>query len=90
MNTQDPIQKAENIIKHINHKAGKYTQPVFDRYPLLFMFLLTFGVTAIIEGMRFFLEDVHFFKEHPLVLLSIGILILLFTGTLYKKLEKVD
>jgi len=90
MYTKDPIQQAEKIVRDLNDSAGKYTKPVFKRYPLLFTFLLTFGVISIIEGLKFFFEEIKFFKENPFILILIGVIILLFTGTLYKRLEKVS
>ncbi len=90
MYKKDPIQEAEKIVKGINNMAGKYTRPILQRYPFLFAFLLTFGVSAILEGLRFFLEEVEFLKHNPLILILIGIGILLLTGTLYKRLEKGD
>jgi hypothetical protein len=90
MNNKGPVEKAEEIVKNLNDSAGGYTKPVFKRYPLLFALLLTFGATSIVEGLRFFFEEIIFFKEHPFVLVLIGILILLLTGTLYKKLDKID
>ena len=90
MYKKDPIQQAEKVVRNINDTAGKYTQPVLRRYPFLFALLLTFGVSAILEGLRFFLDEIDFFKQNPLILILIGIGILLFTGTLYKKLERSD
>lgn len=88
MNKKDPIQQAEKIVRNLNDSSGKYTRPIFQRYPLLFAFLLTFSVSAILEGLRFFFEKISFFRENPSILILIGIVILIITGTLYKKLEE--
>lgn len=88
MYKKDPIQQVEEIVKGLNDGAGKYTEPILQRYPLLFAFLLTFGLSAIVEGLRFFFEEIPFFKENPFILILIGVIILLLTGTLYKKLAK--
>lgn len=90
MYKKDPIQGAEKIVRDLNDTAGKYTRPILRRYPFLFAFLLTFGAAAILEGLRFFLEKIEFFKNNPFILILIGISIFIFTGTLYKKLEKTD
>ena len=90
MYNKDPIEQVEKIVKNINDGAAKYTKPVFAHYPLIFAFLITFGATCIIEGLRFFFEEFKFFKENPSVLILIGLLILILTGSLYKKLAKFD
>ena len=88
MYPKDPIQEAEKIVKNFNDTAGKYTRPVLQHYPFLFAFLLTFGVSAILEGLRFLIEKIEFLTDNPLILILIGVIILLLTGTLYTKLEK--
>jgi len=40
------------------------------------------------QGIKDILLGITFFKEHSFVMLLVGILILLLTGTLYKKLDK--
>ena len=87
MNT-DPIQQAEKIIKGVHDSAGKYTQPVLKRYPLVFAFLVIFSVSAIMKGFGDLIAQVAFFKEHPAILMVIGIVVLLLTGKLYKWLQK--
>jgi len=85
---KDPIQEIEKIVKDTNKNVGKYTQPVLSRYPLLFAFLVTFALAAILDGFKFLMEKIEFFVEHPIVLILIGIIVLIFTGTLYKTLKK--
>jgi hypothetical protein len=87
MNT-DPIQQAEKIIKGVHDSAGKYTQPVLKRYPLVFAFLVIFSVSAIMKGFGDLITQVAFFKQHPAILMVIGIVVLLLTGKLYKWLQK--
>lgn len=88
MTKKDPLQKIEHIIRNVNDGASKYTQPVLARYPLLFAFLIIFGVSAIMHGFNALVVEVEFFHMHPGILLVIGIAILAFTGRLYKWLEK--
>lgn len=90
MYKNDPVEEAEKVVRDLNETAGRYTRPILRRYPFLFAFLITFGVAAILDGLRFFFEKFEFLKENPFVLISIGVVILLLTGTLYKKLEKSD
>lgn len=87
--TEDPIQKTEKIFREAHDKAGRYTQPVLSRYPLLFSFLLVFSVAAIVHGFGLWSDQIPLFKNHPSVLILVGIIALFFTGTLYKSLERM-
>ena len=86
---KDPIQEIETMVRDIHDGACKYTQPVFMRYPLLFAFLIVFSVAAILHGFDMFTDEIQLFKEHPLILVAIGIIALLLTGKLYESLEKM-
>ncbi len=88
MYEKDPIQEIEKTIKGIHDSAGKYTKPVLQRYPLLFAFLLTFSVAAILHGFELLTERISSFEQYPSLLIFIGVLALFLTGTLYKLLEK--
>jgi len=88
MDDRDPIREIERIIKELHDKAGNYTRPVLSRYPLIFAFLLTFSLAAILHGFELFTDEVPIFYEHPTLLILIGVVTLLLTGTLYKLLEK--
>ncbi len=85
---KDPIQGAENIVKNIHDEAGKFTQPVLSKYPLVFSFLIVFAVSAILHGFEMWADQINLFEKHPSYLMLIGILVLLATGTLYKTLKK--
>ena len=87
MKINDPIHKAENIAREIHDEAGKYTQPVLRRYPLLFSFLLVFSLTAILHGFEMWSDQVGLFENHPSYLILIGVVVLFLTGTLYKALD---
>lgn len=58
----------------------------FARFPLLFTLLATFGVVATFYGFQGILEKIPLLAEDPYISLIIGILILVLTGKLYKKL----
>lgn len=88
MYKKDPIQQAERVIKGVHDSAGKYTQPVLKRYPLLFAFLIIFSVAAIMHGFGDIISRIKYFDNHPATLMALGILALLLTGRLYKWLEK--
>ena len=86
---KDPIQEIEELVSEVQERASRYTEPVLARYPLLFTFLIVFSAAAILDGFRMITDDIPFFKEHPVVLMGIGILMLLLTGKLYESLEKM-
>lgn len=58
---------------------------VFQRFPLLFTLLGTFGLVATFHGFERVMDQVGL-SNQPFVLLGVGLGILVFTGTLYKKL----
>lgn len=86
---KDPIQKVEEVVKEVHETVSRYTEPVFKRYPLLFAFLVVFSIAAILDGFRLFTDGIPLFREHPTILIIIGILALLFTGKLYESLDKM-
>jgi hypothetical protein len=86
---KDPIQEIEQVVREVNESASRYARPVFARYPLLFAFLIVFSIAAILDGFRLLTDDIPIFKEHPIILMVLGILVLLFTGKLYESLEKM-
>lgn len=56
------------------------------RFPSLFLLIVTFGVTATFFGIEQILIQYNLLKEHPWLILALGIGTLIGTGTLYKKL----
>jgi hypothetical protein len=84
----DPFAKAESLIREVHDSTHKHLRPVYRRYPLLFLLLLTFSAAATFHGLDDFLNQFAYLKENPLVLMGIGILGLFATGTLYKRLER--
>lgn len=88
MNPNDPIKIAEEVVRLMDHEANKYARPVFKRYPLVFSFLTIFSAAAILHGFELWADRITLFREKPLVLIALGVLGLLITGTLYKFLRK--
>lgn len=85
----ESIAQVEKIIKELHDNAGKYTQPVLRRYPLLFAFLVVFSVAAILHGFELVSDRVEFFEKHPSFLIIVGIFSLFLTGKLYKALDNM-
>ena len=86
---KDPIQEIEEVVKEVHDNAGRYTQPVFMRYPLLFAFLVVFSIAAILDGFQRFTDNIPLFRQHPIILMLLGVLALLLTGKLYESLDKM-
>lgn len=82
-NSIDPRKLKENAVVN---KLGQTKQSVFQRFPLLFTLLATFGVVSTFYGFERLIDKVDIFSDNPIILLGVGILTLIFTGTLYKKL----
>ena len=84
----DILKKLEDLTAKMNQLFSEKGKNVFSRYPLLFALLIVFGVTMVTEGMKDMLAEVQFFHDKPFIMLLMGLLVLIITGTLYKKLEK--
>ncbi len=84
----DILKKIEDIAAKLNQIFSEKGRNVFSRYPLLFALLIVFGVTMVTQGVKDLLDRLTYFQDKPFTMLFMGILILVFTGTLYKKLAK--
>ncbi|MFA6251015.1 MAG: hypothetical protein WC603_00065 [Candidatus Paceibacterota bacterium] len=84
----DLLKKVEGLTAKLNQLFNEKGKSVFSRYPLTFALLVVFGVTMVTQGIKDLLLEISLFKNQPLVMLIIGIIILIITGTLYKKLKK--
>lgn len=59
---------------------------VFQRWPLVFTLLGTFGFVCTLYGFEHIIDQIDILADNPLLMLGLGVAILAFTGTLYKKL----
>jgi hypothetical protein len=69
----------------IAKELKKTQRTAFQRFPLLFTLLGTFGAVAFFYGFEGVIASTVL-EDHPVILMATGILILLTTGTIYKKL----
>lgn len=83
----DILHKIETMTSDIDAMMHKRSRSAFRRYPLTFALLALFGVVAVGEGAKG-LWEIAGFSNHPVYLFIIGIVILIITGSLYKKLDK--
>ncbi|MFA5889045.1 MAG: hypothetical protein WCW47_02045 [Candidatus Paceibacterota bacterium] len=84
----DILKHIEELSNQINNFMSIRTRSVFRRYPLTFMLLILVGVVAVSEGLKDIITHISFFAGHPWKLFFVGLIILVITGTLYKKLDK--
>jgi len=82
----DP-NKLKDAPAPVINKLVEKRESVFSRFPLLFTLLGTFGVVATFYGFEHFIDRIDVLADHPSLLLAVGILTLIVTGTLYKKLD---
>ncbi len=73
--------------KEIEQTIKPVRQDLSKRYPFIYLFLTTVGVTAVFLGIEQILLRFAWLSEFPWLILGGGIAILAFTGTLYKKLR---
>lgn len=84
----DVLAKLENLVKGLDQKFAAKSKNVFNRYPLTFLLLLVFAVSAVSEGVKGILNKISYLAESPYLMLLAGLVVLGFTVVLYKKLDK--
>ncbi len=84
------LAELDRLIKRVGGDMDQLIQPVrqtaFTRYPVLFSFLVTFGVVATFLGLEQILLQVDFLVDRPWIIFVFGLVILAITGRLYSKL----
>ncbi len=84
------LDSAETTIKYTEREVVELSEPVrksvLKRFPIFFTLFVTFGVSSVFYGFERILDQVSLFHDHPWILLCIGVVVLVCTGTLYKKL----
>jgi len=76
----DVPQAVHNVFK-------RHRRTAFERHPFLFSTLGLFGLVATWQGFEDIIERIEFLRTYPSVLLGVGLLVLLFTGRLYRHLD---
>ena len=85
MKTVNP-KRVTKLPKAAAHSLEHARTSVFERFPLLFTMLGTFGVVATFYGFEGLIDNIDVLANNPLILLGVGLITLLLSGTLYKKL----
>lgn len=81
---QDVVTKTERVI---DSKIDPVRKGFLRRFPILFLLLVSFGVTSTFFGMEQILIQYDLLNDYPWIILGLGIGTLILTGTLYKKLS---
>jgi len=81
------IKKLESAGSSLSGKMRSVRDSAFTRFPLVFVLLSSFGLVATFYGFEKVIDGIPFFTNNPYMILITGILVLLFTGALYKKLS---
>lgn len=84
------LDKTDQVSSYVNKKFNSYVEPVrtsvLKRFPVLFSLLVVFGLSTTYNAFEKNVTQSVFLNEHPFFMLLLGILVLAFTGRLYKKL----
>lgn len=59
---------------------------VREKFPLAYALVATVGFVSVLAGLNRIIDRIDFFNDYPLALVAVGVLILAFTGAIYKKL----
>lgn len=81
------IKKLEAMGGSLSGRVKNIRDSAFQRFPLLFVSLSTFGLVATLYGFEKVIDQIEFFEKHPVMVLVVGIATLFITGSLYKKLD---
>jgi hypothetical protein len=79
-------ERVKNADHGVIDRLSKGKKNTFIRYPLLFSLLAAFGLVITNDGIQGLITKVSWLNRNPIITLIVGMIILLFTGTLYKKL----
>jgi hypothetical protein len=82
------LHNIEKYTRDTEQYMGNKSRSILAQYPILFTFLVLFGAIATLKGFEEVIVRIPLFDQYPLLLFFIGILILIFTGSLFKILQK--
>mgnify|MGYP006306900649 CR=1 FL=1 len=77
-----------DVPEAVHEVFKRHRRTAFERHPFLFSTLGLFGLVATWQGFDDIVERIQFFDTYPSVLLGAGLIILLFTGRLYRHLDQ--
>lgn len=84
------LDTTDKVSGQINRTFNDYVAPlrtsILKRYPVLFSLLVVFGIATTYYAFERILSQYEILNQYPWLILLLGILVLAFTGRLYKKL----
>ena len=88
----DPTQKTptdshEREVRRLRERISEMQETAFERFPLVFTLLGTFGLVATLYGFEGVLDEISFFADNPKAMLITGVAVLVVTGSLYRQLN---
>lgn len=82
--------KKEDILKHIEKTIDKKLRgdrKSIRKHPILFGILGTFGMVSVVIGLEGIITQIPYLHNNPYILVIFGVIILFFTGAIYRLLE---
>lgn len=87
LKNKEKIKKLDERTSVLYEIVKSYQTSTFERFPILFGILGAIGLALTVYGFEKVLEETKLFAENPEYILGLGIVILLFTGSVYKILD---
>ncbi len=85
----DSLQVPKKVVelpKPVVDKLAQRRDSAFSRFPLFFTLMAAFGLVATTDGFTRLISKVPLLANNPYITLAVGLVALLITGTLYRKL----
>lgn len=80
----EPLAKLE---QKVVHSLTNQRDKTAVRFPLLFGLAVTFGLVSTFYGFEGLINKVVWLQDNPWATLLVGVIVLIATGTAYKKLN---
>jgi hypothetical protein len=77
-----------DIPETVHDVFRRHRRTAFERHPFLFSTLGLFGLVATWQGFEDIVERIELLRTYPSIMLGAGLVILLFTGRLYRHLDQ--
>jgi hypothetical protein len=75
----------ESVEKTVAEKVRPFRKNGLQRFPVVFLLAVTFGVIATEFGLQLLLLKYTFLTDKPGIIFTVGVITLILTGVAYKK-----
>lgn len=79
-------RNVEGVVVTTEKIIAPVRESVFKRFPTLSLVFVTFGVSATAYGIERGIASIAWLNDRPVLIITSGIIALVITGRLYKKL----